>query len=313
MRIRAAILLALLTACRIPEVPESGGEGESPVTQVTSGRRGEDRDPEISRDGRTLCYASSSQGESMDLYMKTVGSNTSVRLTTFPGDKRFPKVHPLKPHLLAFCTNTRGSWEIALLDIAGESGMVQFVSEPGMHGLHPSWSPDGTKMVYCATTDFGSGEWCLKILDLGTGKTRTFEDVDGLLPQWSPKGNTIAFQRMKHRDGWLGALWTAEFEAGSMRNLTTIFSSDDWAAVHPAWSADGRRLVLSTVGKSRARAGVLNEGDDIWVIEADGSHATRLTTHPASEGTPVWAGDGTVYFTSDRSGSPRIWSLKPKL
>jgi TolB protein len=315
MRIHASVLLALLAGCQSPSPvnlpPEV--ERESPVTQVTSGRQGEDKDPEISPDGRSLYYASSSHGETLDLYMRTVGSNTSVRLTTFPGDKRFPKVNPINPRILAFSTNTRGAWEIGILDIAGDPGKVQFVSEPGMHCLHPSWSPDGKKLVYCATEDFGSGDWILKVLDFTTGKTHTFEEVDGLLPQWSPRGNTIVFQRMKHRDGWFGAIWTAEYESGSMRNLTMVFSSDDWAVINPSWSPDGRRIVFSSVGKSRAHAGVLHEGDDIWTIDADGSHATRLTTHPAAEWMPVWSGDGTVYFTSNRSGTNRIWSLKPAL
>jgi Tol biopolymer transport system component len=315
MTYRPAIAFLLLTAGCNPSPPRRSepDEGETSVTQVTSGRFGEDKDPDISPDGKTLYFVSTSHGETSELFMKKIGSNTSMRLTTIPGDKRFPKVNPASPRYLAFSTNTRGSWEIAILDISGDPGRLQFVSEQGMQSLHPSWSPDGTKLVYCAADDFGSGQWFLKILDFTTGRTHTFDEVDGLLPVWSPHGNTIVFQRMKHRDGWYGAIWTAEFQSGSLRNLTAIFSSDDWAAINPSWSPDGRRIVFSTVGKSRSHAGVLNEGDDIWVIDADGSHPTRLTTHPAAEWLPVWSSDGLVYFASNRSGTNRIWSLKPKL
>jgi TolB protein len=312
MRIHAAAVLVLLAGCASPNevAPAPEGEGESPVTQVTEGRHGEDKDPEISPDGRVLYYASSSHGETLDLYMKTIGSNTAVRLTTFPGDKRFPRVNPVNPRILAFSTNTRGPWEIGILDSAGDPGKVQFVSESGMHSLHPSWSPDGRKIVYCATENIGSGEWILKVLDITTGKTHTFEEVDGLLPGWSPRGNTIAFQRMKHRDGWLGSIWTAEFEAGSMRNLTMVFSSDDWAVINPSWSPDGNHIVFATVGKSKARSGILTEGDDVWTIGADGSNPSRLTTSSAADWMPTWGSNGWIYFVSDRTGSHRIWSLK---
>jgi Tol biopolymer transport system component len=57
---------------------------------------------------------------------------------------------------------------------------------------------------------------------------------------------------------------------------------------------------------------MLNEADDLWVVNADGARATRLTTSPAADGMPVWASDGRIYFVSNRSGSKRIWSLLPQ-
>ena len=311
----ALLSVALLCAGCAPfdsPRPPLDEERESPATQVTSGRSGEDRDPEISPDGRTLYYASSSHGATLDLYMRTVGSNSAIRLTTSPGDKRFPKLNPADGRTLAFCTNARGEWEIALINSAGDPGRVQYVSEPGMQSLHPSWSPDGTKLVYCATEDLASGEWVLKVRDFRTGRTHTFEEVDGLLPEWSPRGDTIVFQRMKRRDGWYGAIWTAEFEAGVVRNLTAVFSSDDWAAINPSWSPDGRWIVFATVAKSPSHAGILDRGDDLWAVRPDGSHATRLTTSAAADWMPVWSTDGTIYFVSDRSGTQRIWGLVPR-
>lgn len=286
-------------------------ERELPATQVTSGRAGEDKDPEISPDGKRLYFVSSSFGENTDLYVKATGSNTATRLTSIPGDKRFPSVNPADPRWLAFCTNSRGEWEIALTNVEDPAGRVEYVADPGRQSLHPSWSPDGRMLVYCSTSDLASGEWTLRIRDLTARKTIRLDDVDGLLPKWSPRGDKIVFQRMKRRDGWLGGVWTVDFEGGSAKNLTMIFSSDDWAAINPSWSPDGRRIVFATVGKSRARAGVLNEGDDLWVIGADGSHATRLTTSPAAEWKPAWSIDGTIYFVSNRSGTNRIWSLRP--
>jgi Tol biopolymer transport system component len=137
--------------------------------------------------------------------------------------------------------------------------------------------------------------------------------VEGLLPEWEPRGNRIAFQQMKRRDAWYGGLWTLSFEGGRVGDLRTVFSSDRWAAIQPSWSPDGSRLVFSTVGKSPRRASIRHEGDDLWTVNADGSAASRLSAHSAADGMPTWAPDGRIYFVSKRSGSDRIWSLLPRL
>ncbi len=312
----AALLLAASLACGCrrpePEVYLETGEGEFPVTQITAGRSGDDKDPEVSTDGKQLFFASSAFGGNLDIFVKTIGSNTATRLTMMAGDERFPKVNPTRPNTLAFCSNSRGEWDIYIMeDYVDNPGKMVVVSEPGMQDIHPSWSPDGLALVYCSTEDFGGGNWVLKVKDLVTGKTHVLEEIDGLLPEWSPAGNRILFQRMKHRDTWYSSLWALDFDFGNVKNLTSIFANDDFAAINPCWSPDGRRVAFATVAKSRAKAGVLNEADDLWAVNADGSNAMRLTTAPAADWMPAWSSDKRIYFVSGRSGSNRIWSLLP--
>jgi len=308
----SALILALsLSGC----VPPSGVQLQSDdlepaLTQETIGRSGADRDPDVSKDGSLLFYASTSHDESFSLYVKRIGSNTATRVTALGGDQRFPRVSPARPHRLVFCSNERGRWELVLIDdYVGHPSKTEILSEPGTENLHPSWSPDGRRIVYCSTRSFASGEWTLRIRDMESGKTTILEDVDGLLPEWSPVGNRIVFQRMKRRDDWLSSLWILDLEGGTARGVTSIFSSDDWAAINPSWSPDGKKVAFATVGKSRAKAGILSEADDIWIVAADGLNPTRLTNSPAADGMPRWSSTGRIYFVSDRSGSPRLWSV----
>jgi Tol biopolymer transport system component len=115
---------------------------------------------------------------------------------------------------------------------------------------------------------------------------------------------------MKHRDDWISSIWTVDFEQNSARHLTSVFSSDDFAGINPTWSPDGRKIAFATVGKSRAKAGVMNEADDVWVVGDDGMNPTRLTSASASDGMPRWSKNGRITFVSDRSGSPRLWSIQ---
>jgi len=311
LRTSAFILALGFCGCVPPSAVQLQSDDLEPaLTQETMGRSGADRDPDVSKDGSLLFYASTSHDEAFSLYVKRVGSNTSTRITPLGGDQRFPRVSPAQPRRLVYCSNERGRWELILLnDYLGNPTKAEVLSEPGTENLHPSWSPDGKKLVYCSTRSFDSGEWSLRIRDMDSGRTTVLEDVDGLLPEWSPAGNRIVFQRMKRRDDWLSSLWTMDLEAGEARRVTSIFSSDDWAAINPTWSPDGKKVAFATVGKSHAKAGLLNVADDVWVVAADGMNPTRLTNSPAADGMPRWSSAGRIYFVSDRSGSPRLWSV----
>ena len=49
---------------------------------------------------------------------------------------------------------------------------------------------------------------------------------------------------------------------------------------------------------------------DLWMVGADGTGLTRLTSDPAPDGNPRWAPDGrSLYFLSSRSGSSQVWRL----
>ncbi len=309
-----ALLAVTLCGCFLsvpePPLPE---DREGPVTQVTTGRAGEDKDPEIAADGKRLFYASSLFGKGLDLFVKEIGSNATTRLTSMEGNERFPKINPILPRMLAFCSDQRGEWDVYVLtDYTDGRVQPRLVSRAGAQDIHPSWSPDGTALVYCSRTEPG-GEWSLVVHDFVTKRTTRFENLDGLLPEWSPRGNTILFQRMRGRDRGYSTLWTVVYEKGSANSPTMIFASDDWAAINAAWSPDGSRVVFATVGKSPAGAGILDEPDDLWSVRADGSDAVRITTSPAPDGMPAWAPDGTIYFVSSRTGSDRIWSIRPLL
>jgi tricorn protease len=60
---------------------------------------------------------------------------------------------------------------------------------------------------------------------------------------------------------------------------------------HPALSPDASRIAFSWQG-------------DIWLVDAGGGEARRLTAHPASERHPIWSRDGQwLAFASNRHGS----------
>ncbi len=74
----------------------------------------------------------------------------------------------------------------------------------------------------------------------------------------------------------------------------------------PQPSPDGKRIAFSVsvtdVEGNKRR-------NDIWLMNADGTGAHALTTHPASDVSPRWLDATTLVFLSSRGGSMQVWKL----
>jgi Tol biopolymer transport system component len=286
---------------------------ESPVIQVTFAQFGDDKDPELAPDAKLLYFSTSAYSNDYDIYRKKIEATSVSSVISNPGsDERFPKISPKNPKTMAFCSNKDGEWDIFIvLDIEKDPGQWIKISESGWHDIHPSWSPDGKKIAFCATRDYS--DWVIKIVDIPTRTIFIPSKLDGLLPEWNPNDDRIVFQRMRHRGNWFSGLWVFRFKDGTAKDLVNIISGTDWAAINPSWSPDGKMLVFSTVAKDKLMKGVLDHADDIWVMNDDGTNITQITFHPAHDWMPVWGKDGRIYFASDRQGRYQICSIKPRL
>jgi Tol biopolymer transport system component len=82
-----------------------------------------------------------------------------------------------------------------------------------------------------------------------------------------------------------------------------LTSAPGWEG-EPALSPDGTLVAYASDESGTA---------DIWLMDAAGGEAVRLTHHPATDRAPAWLPDGSaVLFTSMRMGDPGIWRV-PRL
>jgi hypothetical protein len=130
----------------------------------------------------------------------------------------------------------------------------------------PAWSPDGARVAFvcrwATTTDL-----CIIGRD-GTGLVRLTNDAQrDDDPAWSPDGTRIAFTRYP-----AGSSDPAAAEI-VLLNVATGVITPLTQGLDPAWSPDGSRLVFAG-------------GDGLFIIAANGTSRTRLTT--GAHRAPAW-------------------------
>ncbi len=114
-------------------------------------------------------------------------------------------------------------------------------------------------------------------------------------PAWSPDGLWLAYVSFETKHS---AVYVQLVRTGERRQVSAR------AGVNgaPAWSPDGHKLALTLAGT--------NGNLDVYLLDLDTQTLSKLTDDPAIDTEPAWAADGrSVYFTSDRAGSPQIYQV----
>ncbi len=150
----------------------------------------------------------------------------------------------------------------------------------------PTWSPDSAWLALTLSDNSGTGLY--KIRTNGTQLTQILP-TNARGPAWSPSGTEIALSRELTAGG--GSQIVLVSPTGTSLATLTSSNADFAEARDPAWSPDGTRIAFTA-----QTAG----GDySIWVMNADGSGATRLADRGLE---PEWAPNGAlILFTRDYS------------
>jgi hypothetical protein len=151
----------------------------------------------------------------------------------------------------------------------------------------PRWSPDGLSLVY-ATKRFGPHHNSMVRIHTLADHSELEREILGDTPDWSNDGQRIVFKA--------STLIIMDRQGGNLRQLTS-----DPSDLSPDWSPAGTKIAFT-----RDTGG----NWDIWVINADGSGETRLTTDGSVDGLPAWNPEGThIAFLSNRAGTWAIWVM----
>ena len=151
-----------------------------------------DGHPSWSPDGRKIAFTSHRNSE---IYVMDVGGNNLIRLTRNPASDAHPTWSPDGQNI-AFVSDRAGTYDIYVMDAEGNDP-VRLTPIRGLpHGrrdrwqnlgrdLHPSWSPDGRKIVFTSNRD-GNYEIYIMDADGGNPTNLTQNGAKDEMPAWSP-------------------------------------------------------------------------------------------------------------------------------
>ena len=159
-----------------------------------------------------------------------------------------------------------GPTHLALIRPDGSD--VTMLTSGERHDGLPSWSPDGTRLVFRTVTGSRTG---LSIIDIDRGAITplpTGSDYD-TFPAWSPRGDLISFTSKRDDDY---EIYVIRPDGSGLRRLTHTRGND----AHSEWSPDGEWIAFSTSRHGFKDEFALSLGSpqpygEICVMRPDGS------------------------------------------
>ncbi|MDG2914393.1 Tol-Pal system beta propeller repeat protein TolB [Bisgaard Taxon 10/6] len=212
-------------------------------------------------------------------------------------------------------TASGNGYQIAyqLVDTVGASGNAGAVLAQNSLTVQPKWIRWGahqvsdevfekmtgikgafrTRIAYVVQRNSGSHE--LRIADYdGFNQFVVARSSQPIMsPAWSPDGQRLAYVSFENKKSQL----VVHNLGSGQRKVVAAFPGHNGA---PAFSPDGSRLAFAN-----NQDGKLN----IYVMNSNGGQPTKLTSGAGNNTEPSWTPDGRILFTSDRSGSPQVYSM----
>lgn len=281
------------------------GETYSALVRHSFAEVGQDFDPFITMGGSKIIFASTRHSPKSDIYYKKADGRVIEQVTHTPNANE--KQAQLSPdgQTIIFASDREGQWNIYETSFTQRGSRILEVVRNGRVNEQPCYSPNGSKVAY-ATWMPRKGQWFIAVMDRRSQQETIYGP--GLFPKFSPDGTKLLFQRPRTRSPQWFSIWILDLET---ENNSEIISNNQWAAVTPNWSPDGKKIIFAAINKSIHANGAY-AGDDIYTIWADGTHLVRLTNDDAPDWNPIWSTNGRIFFVSLRNGQQNIWSVHPR-
>lgn len=245
----------------------------------------------LSPDGKSMVFVSDRDGND-DLFLINLDGSGLQQLTSHEDKDFLPHWSPDGKQIV-FTSGRDGNLEIYKINIDG-SGLQRLTDNPQIDEA-PKWSPDATKIAFFSLREDGNPDLYIMYAD-GSGLERITDD-EGVetFPNWSPYGKDLSFTKI-------------QLPERNPAMFMVHLDSKKWTEIY---DSPGKDFGTSWVSSDRLAFYSDRTGNfEIYLVNKDGSELVQLTDNPATDTFPAYGPDDySIIFTSDRSGSERIYRM----
>lgn len=224
--------------------------------------------PRFSPDYKSIVYLSYA-GKRPRIYVYDIGTGKQ-RLVTEGGSAAFAPRWSPDGRTILYSMSNAGNTDIYAVSSAGGGTPRRLTTAPGIN-VGGSFSPDGSKIVFESDRS-GSQQIYVMNADGSNQHRVSFGGGRYATPEWSPRGDLIAFTKMQgnFRIGVMSP-------GGQGERLLT----NSWQDEAPTWSPNGR--VIQFFRTTQGRGGK----SSLWQVDLTGMNERRLPT-PVDGSDPTW-------------------------
>ncbi len=244
--------------------------------QLTAGP-GYDYQPDVSRDGRWVVYASYAK-DAIELWVLDLESKQSHQLTQGGAVNVEPRFSPDGKRMAFVSTSFNGHFHIFtgefgngqltnIQRLTGEnrSNLPRYYYSKYDHEISPAWSPDGSEILFVSNRGhlYGTGGfWRMKAEPGAEAREIHYEETTWKArPEFSPDGKRIVYA------SYLGQQWHQLWVMPADGNNPFALSYGDFDNINPRWSPDGKKIAF-----------ISNRGGNtsLWTQEIPGGSQTQI-------------------------------------